>query len=210
MYIKFVKLLYKRAEYFIQQRVPGSHWSPTSGTRGTLYEKNGQEVIMEIWDLYDENGNLLDKKVKRGENLNPGEYHLVVHIWLYNDNDQFLIQKRNKPLGEFHGIWACTGGSAISGENNIKAAIRETHEEMGVRLQDSDLISIRRTIVEDYFQDVFIAKWNGSLAEVTIDPIEVQEAKWISKDELYSMIENNLFWDYGQDYFNAVIAHLII
>ena len=68
---------------------------------------------MELWDLYDETGRALDKTITRGETLPTGAYHLVVHIWPYNDNLEFFIQKRNKPLGEYENIWACTGGSAI-------------------------------------------------------------------------------------------------
>ena len=51
---------------------------------------------MEIWDVYDRNRNLTGKKVLRGEpnNLKKGEYGLVVHVAIFNQAGEMLIQKR--------------------------------------------------------------------------------------------------------------------
>ena len=38
----------------------------------------------EIWDLYDENRELLGKDHVRGEQLPIDGYHLVVHVWIRN------------------------------------------------------------------------------------------------------------------------------
>lgn len=51
----------------------------------------------EIWDIIDQNGNKTGKTTVRGRfNLNPGEYHLVVHIWIISSDGKILIQKRSK------------------------------------------------------------------------------------------------------------------
>ncbi len=39
---------------------------------------------MEIWDVYDSTGVHLNKTIQRGDTLLPGEFHVVVHLWLYN------------------------------------------------------------------------------------------------------------------------------
>lgn len=163
---------------------------------------------MEILDLYDENRTLLNKTIIRGESLNPGEYHLVIHFWIFNDLNQVLIQKRNKPPEEFGGIWACTGGTTISGENTETTAIREMKEEMGIDIKRNDISIINTRKENSYILDVFISKWNGSIDELVIDPEEVLDAMWISKDVLESMIDEKTFFDYGKEYLEAVFSHV--
>ena len=49
----------------------------------------------EIWDLYDENRELLGKDHVRGEQLPIDGYHLVVHVWIRTsctDRCEFLHQ----------------------------------------------------------------------------------------------------------------------
>ncbi|MBC8922760.1 NUDIX hydrolase, partial [Escherichia coli] len=51
---------------------------------------------MEEWDLLNENRELTGKTHIRGEKLAPGELHLVVHVCIFNEKGQLLIQKRQK------------------------------------------------------------------------------------------------------------------
>ena len=44
----------------------------------------------EIWDLYDENRELLGKDHVRGEQLPIDGYHLVVHVWIRNSKGEYL------------------------------------------------------------------------------------------------------------------------
>ena len=45
----------------------------------------------EIWDLYNENRELLGKDHVRGEQLPIDGYHLVVHVWIRNSKGEYLI-----------------------------------------------------------------------------------------------------------------------
>ena len=63
----------------------------------------------EIWDIFDGNGEPTGKTTLRGRcYLKPGEYHLVVHIWIVSDEGKILIQRRSddKKLmpGELSGV----------------------------------------------------------------------------------------------------------
>ena len=87
--------------------------------------------MKEMWDLYDRNRNMLDRKVERGTKLNDDEYHLVSNAWIRNSKGKFLISQRvewkSHPL-----MWECTGGSVIMGEDTYQGAIREVKEELGI------------------------------------------------------------------------------
>ena len=48
----------------------------------------------EIWDVLDEHGNKTGRYTERGRKMATGDYHLVVHIWKYNNKGEWLIDKR--------------------------------------------------------------------------------------------------------------------
>ena len=87
---------------------------------------------MERWDLRDGEGNPTGETMERGEHLKPGQYHLVVHIWIIDGQGRLLIQKRAAHLKLMPDIWAATGGSAVAGEDSHTAAARELREELGI------------------------------------------------------------------------------
>ena len=94
---------------------------------------------MEKWDLLDAQGNATGRTIIRGERLQAGQYHLVVHIWIVDSHGRLLIQKRSPTLRLMPGIWAATGGSAVSGEISSDAARRELAEELGILTYPNEL-----------------------------------------------------------------------
>lgn len=59
----------------------------------------------EIWDLYDENRELLGKDHVRGEQLPIGGYHLVVHVWIRNSKGEYLIAQRSANRPTYPLVW---------------------------------------------------------------------------------------------------------
>lgn len=109
----------------------------------------------ELWDVYDENRNLTGKTISRKNFLSGnGKYHLVVHIWIKNSNNEWLISKRtpNKfcPL-----LWECTGGSVLAGESSIEGALREVKEELGISLPMNSGC-LYKTMKRDVYSDFAI------------------------------------------------------
>lgn len=148
------------------------------------------EVVnnMELWDLYDRNRNKLNKDHIRGEKLSKGEYHLVVHVWIKNDKNEYLISQRSQNK-KYPLFWECVGGSVIKDETTYDAAIRETFEEVGVDLKNSDF-SLITTFIRDEYQDivdVYEFNYNGepSLELATTD--EVIDVKWMKKEEIATL-----------------------
>jgi 8-oxo-dGTP pyrophosphatase MutT (NUDIX family) len=120
---------------------------------------------MEYWDLYDRNGNSLHKTQVRGP-TNKNEYHIVVHIWIKND-DKIILTKRdpNKP---WPNKWECTGGSVVVGEDSISGAIREVKEEIGININNIKLIE---RIIRDEnpdFLDVYLCTENIKIEEAIL------------------------------------------
>lgn len=166
-------------------------------------------MITEKWDIFDENGNPTGKKIVRGANfLKRGEFHLVVHIWIISSDNKILVQRRADDKKLMPGEWAATGGAAISGEDSFNAAQRELFEELGITSDEKSLKKLFRIKRRNSFLDVWYIETDTSVDNLTLQKSEVAEAKWVTKDELLSMIENGIYHNYGNEYFSRVFEKI--
>ena len=137
-----------------------------------LFEKvqgwlNTQSNAGELWDVYDENRNLTGKTHIRGEDLLPGEYHLVVHVWIRNNSGQFLMTRRSPNKG-YPLLWETTCGSALAGDDSLTAALREVKEETGLTLLPKKGKILRQYSGTNDHVDVWLFRQDFDLADVTL------------------------------------------
>lgn len=159
----------------------------------------------EKWDILNENGIATGRTTMRGRcMLKPGEYHLVVHIWIMSSDGRFLIQRRSDDKKLMPGEWAATGGAAISGEDSFAAARRELFEELGIRSDKSSLKKIIRLKRKNSLLDVWLIVSDIPSGKLKLQQSEVAEAKWVAAETLHKMIETGRFHNYGREYFNKV------
>jgi mutator protein MutT len=142
---------------------------------------------MEYWDLYDRDGNSLQKTQVRGS-TNKNEYHIVVNIWIKNDDGKIILTKRdpNKP---WPNKWECSGGSVVAGEDSISGAKREVKEEIGIDINNIEFIG--RVIRDEYIDllDIYLCKENINIEETILQEGEVIDIKWYTKDEIINMVK---------------------
>nr|WP_303210105.1 (deoxy)nucleoside triphosphate pyrophosphohydrolase [Methanobrevibacter smithii] len=104
-----------------------------------------------------------------------------------------IIQKENKILatkrgyGEFINMWEFPGGKIESGETKEQALVREIKEELNIEISvDKFAIDIEYQYPNFYlFMSCFIC----SIKEGSIELLEHNDGKWITKEEL-----NTLNW----------------
>ena len=97
---------------------------------------------MEIRDLYDDNKKLTNETIKKGEKVPKGRYYLTVVVWIENSNNEFLIQKTSKEKGSYYST---TGGHPKSGETSIQGIVTEIKEELGLSINQTDLVLFKTT-----------------------------------------------------------------
>ena len=87
--------------------------------------------------------------------------------------------------GEFKGQWEFPGGKIEPEETPQEALVREIQEELDVKIEVGDLID---TIEYDYpsFHLSMDCFW-CNVTESEIKLKEAEDARWLSKDELYSV-----------------------
>ncbi|MBE6779302.1 MAG: NUDIX domain-containing protein [Ruminococcaceae bacterium] len=159
---------------------------------------------MEKWDLLDENGNPTGATITRGEQLRPGQYHLVEHIWIVDTKGRILIQQRAPHLRLMPGVWAANSGSAISGEDSESAARRELFEELSIRTMPGELIYGGRMRRRNSFTDLWILYRDIDPSTLRLQKEEVARVRWVEPEELCDMIANRTFHHYGTAYFQFV------
>lgn len=93
-----------------------------------------QKRFVEYWDLIDCNGKKV-MKMRRGETepVPPGLYHATVEVIATDMAGHILITQRDIKKLHGGGEWEFPAGSVISGEKAHRAAIRELHEETGLK-----------------------------------------------------------------------------
>ena len=104
-----------------------------------------------------------------------------------------IIQKENKILatkrgyGEFINMWEFPGGKIESGETKEQALVREIKEELNIEISvDKFAIDIEYQYPNFY---LFMSCFMCSIKEGSIELLEHNDGKWITKEEL-----NTLNW----------------
>ena len=161
---------------------------------------------MELWDLYDNQRNLVGHSQVRGEVIPAGCYHLVVHVWIRNRNGEFLISQRSKNRQLNPLLWECVGGSVLMGENSLEGALREVLEEVGVDLSQSSGRLLSSRLRENYYDilDTWLFEYDGpvSLKNATTD--EVLQVKWMSASQIHKLFESGQMVDTLKYFFDEV------
>ena len=145
----------------------------------------------ELWDIYDKNRKLTGRVHRRGDKLAEGDYHLVVHVCIFNSKNQLLLQQRQPWKKGWPNMWDLTvGGSAVAGDSSVTAAEREVKEEIGL---DIDLKNERPRFTINFphgFDDYYLITKDVDVEKLHLQEDEVQAVKWVDKKELLQMVEN--------------------
>ena len=130
-----------------------------------------------------------------------GLWHRAVVVFVVSmDNRRVLLQKRSAKKKLWPNCWDLTaGGHVLTGEIGYQAAIRETEEEIGLKLCLEDLLCAGSSISEDiqgeiinrHFNEYYVAHKDVDPAELTLQPEEVQDLKWVDWQEVRKRVRNN-------------------
>lgn len=112
--------------------------------------------------------------------------------FLGNVAQKAIIEKDGKILvcrGIGDAVWEFPGGRLHAGEAPVEGIAREIREELGIELKDIKPSSIHPSFhYKSNMQQVFIAyACTCDSAEIKADASEVEEVKWVSKDELSNL-----------------------
>jgi len=144
--------------------------------------------------LVDKNDNQIGLMPKM-EAHQKGILHRAFSIFIFNSENQILLQKRSSNKYHSGGLWTNTCCShPRDGENIINAGKRRLSEEMGI---NTDLIEafqftykakLENGLIEHEYDHVLIGEFNG---EPILNKDEAEDYRWASLEEIKKDINQN-------------------
>ena len=149
----------------------------------------------ELWDIYDEAGNRTGRVQRRGDPFAPGDRHLCVHVWIRNAEGQYLLTKRaeNKAMA---GLWECTGGSALLGEDSLSATLREAREETGLVLDPENSEFLFRFSGDHFHCDVWRFTQAFEQSDIVLEPSETCDFQLADTETIRRLNESGQFFGF--------------
>ena len=145
---------------------------------------------MEILDLYDIDGNKLDKTIIRGEEKPGKDEYIKLCVVYIKCGDKFLYQKCSVAKG---GEFAVTGGHVSTGHDSATQMVIELQEELGLNIDKTKLQLIGHMVRDVALFDIYMYEDDSLLDyNFVLQESEVESIHWFTKPEIESLIERGL------------------
>jgi isopentenyldiphosphate isomerase len=146
----------------------------------------------ELLDVVNDNDEVTGQ-AKRSLVHQQGLWHRGVHVFLFNERGEMLIQKRSADRAQSPSLLDCSVSEHVkAGESYLEAARRGMQEEMGVEGIEIERIA---KIQMEYgpndleISEIYEGRLNGR--PVRFDPGEISEVRFVSLDEIREGIFND-------------------
>ena len=177
----------------------------------------------EYIDIATKEGELTGERELKSIIHKKGLYHHTAHIWFYTEDKHILLAQRAAKKAICPLLWdVSVAGHIDAGETTKQAAIRETKEEIGLTITESDLQLIgiykcfqkhSNVLIDNEFHNTFIAKLKVPISNLSLQESEVASVKLVSfatfKNILEHIGENNHFVPSNKAYYQTVLEHII-
>ena len=160
---------------------------------------------MEIFDLYDPHRRPTGETMVRGTPVPWGRYRQVVHVCIFNENGEMLIQQRQSFKDGWPGLWdVSVGGSVVSGETSAQGARRELREELGLEADFEAQAPAVTTTFTGGFDDFYILHMELDPTQLKLQASEVQAVRWASEAEVLELLDKGQFIPYQKAFLQYI------
>lgn len=139
---------------------------------------------------------LLPRSVIHG---NPSLLHRVVHVLVFNNMGELLLQKRSTKKDVAPGKWdTSVGGHVNPGEGLIDALNREMEEELGIKSCEPEFLYayIHSNPYESELVHTYSCTYDG---DISFNKEEIDEVRCWSIDEIDEDLGKGIFSDNFED-----------
>lgn len=148
---------------------------------------NNEELLFCV----DENNNPIEPKPRNLVHAS-GIWHRTSHVWVVNNKKEILCQRRSLLKDKAPGLWEGFFGGHIPPQvSYLDHALTEIQEEVSLKVSKEDLKEafIHKLESGKEFVGVFILNWSGDETKLKLEPDEVDQVKWFSKEDLKDNLE---------------------
>ena len=143
--------------------------------------------MVEYNDVYNAQGQRTGRIHRRGKPWKPGEFGLVVCVWVYDGQGKILLTRR-APGKSFAGTWENSGGAAKTGETSRQAIARELFEETGIRAEEAEFELLGSDRDAHTFYDFYCLRRQTPIEDIVLLPGETDGVQWADFDKIHQMI----------------------
>jgi isopentenyldiphosphate isomerase len=153
----------------------------------------------ELFDIVTFNGDPTGERKRRADIHRDGDWHRAIHVWVVSviDGVAYLhVQRRSLHKDTSPGLLDPTVGGHLGSGETWRDALRETEEEIGLRVNETDLVyaGTRRGvgegepgIIDREIQDVFFGRRDVPLAAFRPNPAELSALVRVRIDDLLAL-----------------------
>ena len=156
----------------------------------------------EYIDIVTSTGDPTGKIALKSEAHKHGWFHNTIHLWLYTNKGEILLQQRSHKKLIYPLLWdVSVAGHIDAGETFIEAALRETLEEIGLELNPNMLTKIGvelhkssyddGTIQDHEFHHIYIAILERNILELKPQEDEVEALKLVTFHEFENLLKHS-------------------
>jgi isopentenyldiphosphate isomerase len=164
------------------------------------FSPQGIDSVSDFIDVLSSSGLRTGEILPRSEIHRLGKYHRAVHLYLFNSQNEVLLQKRAPTVDHFPGAYSISvTGHFAAGESSSDCLKREIHEELGLNtaeLQFDFLFSffqeavLNELYIDRQFNDVYMTHADLAVDRILFDPAEVSEVRFVPFKYFCDMVLN--------------------
>ena len=146
---------------------------------------------MELWDLYDEQGQKTGEtwERSRAREIPEGRYHIVCDVLIRHRDGSFLLTLRDPEKDVYPGcLEASAGGSALAGETPEQAARREMLEETGLEAETLEQISMTLKPGSHSMLYAYLGVVSCEKDSVRLQPGETVAYQWVDVPSFFRLL----------------------
>ena len=147
----------------------------------------------EIIELYTPSGRPSRRTIRRGEASPAGLFFPVVCVWAIDEEGCFLVTLRDPAKKASPLKWENPGGACRAGESLIEGAAREFSEETGIQVRPEELSLFSKMTQYGCLVMTYVTRIPRQ--PVILQQDETCDYKWVSREELLTMVKNKSFAD---------------
>ena len=143
--------------------------------------------------LVDEHDNALGTQEKLRAHQNGGQLHRAFSLFIRDDQDRILLQRRAQNKYHCPGLWSNSCCSHPQpGMSLLRCAQKRLQEELGFNTPLRKIgtmtyhLPLSKGLTEREFDHIYLGRYDGAVAP---DPSEVQDYKWVRLIELEQDIQ---------------------